>query len=306
MKRLPLLRIGMPLLAAGLLAFAILSSTAHPTRETTTPEIPPARSPFVAAVAGLGVVEPNSELIDIGTNLSGVVTAVHVRVGKKVRKGDALFTLDDRDARARLGLEVARLESARVTEADMARQYALYDAVADRRAISQDELDRRRFAVESATKAVREAEARIQVLRTELERLTVCAPIDGTVLRVNVRDGEYASAGMLRDPLMVLGNVEPLHVRVEVDETDIARYDPAAPAVASVRGNARARTPLQFVRAEPLLRPKRTLTGDGNERVDTRVLQVIYAIRDGAFQAALGQEVDVFIDAEARGEGGTS
>jgi HlyD family secretion protein len=306
MKRQPLLRIGVPLLAAGLLAFALLSSTAHPEREATAPAIPPARSPFAAAVAGLGVVEPNSELIDIGTNLSGVVTAVHVRVGRKVRKGDALFTLDDRDARARLGLEVARLESARVTEADMARQYSLYDAVADRRAISQDELDRRRYALESATKAVREAQARIQVLRTELERLTIRAPIDGTVLRVNVRDGEYASAGALRDPLLVLGNVEPLHVRVEVDETDIARYDSAAQAVASVRGNAAARAPLQFVRAEPLLRPKRTLTGDGNERVDTRVLQVIYAIGDSAFQAAVGQEVDVFIDAAARAEGGTS
>lgn len=296
MKRRPLLRIGMPLLAAGLLAFAILSSTAHPTREATTPAIPPARSPFTTAVAGLGVVEPNSELIAVGTHLSGVVTAVHIRVGQKVRKGDALFTIDDRDARARLELELARLESARVAEADVARQYALYDAVADRRAISQDEIDRRRFAVESAQKAVREAQARMRVLRTELERLTVRAPLDGTVLRVNARAGEFAGTGTHGDPLMVLGNVEPLHVRVEIDETDVARFNPNAPAFASVRGNAGARTPLDFVRAEPLLRPKRTLTGDGNERVDTRVLQVIYAIRNGSLPAGVGQQVDVYID----------
>ena len=187
-----------------------------------------------------------------------------------------------------------------MTEADVTRQYALYDAVSDRRAISQDELDRRRFAVEAANRAVREAEARVQVLRTELERLTVRAPMDGTVLHVNVRNGEYASAGTARESLMVLGNVEPLHVRVEVDETDIARYDPQAPAFASMRGNAEAKTPLTFVRAEPLVRPKRTLTGDGNERVDTRVLQAIYAIPDGAFQVAVGQEVDVFIEAGPR------
>ena len=246
------------------------------------------------------MVEPNSELIAIGTHLSGVVTAVHARVGQKVRKGHPLFTIDGRDTRARLALELARLESARVTEADVTRQYALYDAVSDRRAISQDELDRRRFAVEAANRAVREAEARIQVLRTELERLTVRAPMDGTVLHVNVRNGEYASAGTARESLMVLGNVEPLHVRVEVDETDIARYDPQAPAFASMRGNAEAKTPLTFVRAEPLVRPKRTLTGDGNERVDTRVLQAIYAIPDGAFQVAVGQEVDVFIEAGPR------
>ncbi len=306
MKRQPLLRIGMPLAAAGLLAFAILSSMAHPTREPTTPAIPPATSPFTAAVAGTGVVEPNSELITIGTHLSGIVTAVHVRVGQGVRKGDALFTIDDRDARARLDLELARLESARVTEADVARQYALYDAVADRRAISQDELDRRRFAVESAAKAVREAQARIQVLRTELARLTVRAPIDGSLLRVNARAGEFASAGTQGDPLMVLGNVEPLHVRVEIDETDIGRFSPAAPAFASVRGNSGSRMPLEFVRAEPLLRPKRTLTGDGNERVDTRVLQVIYAIHGGAAGAAVGQQVDVFIDAATHAARGVS
>jgi RND family efflux transporter MFP subunit len=300
MKRPLLLRFGMPLAAAGLLAFAILSSTARPAREAAAPEIPPARSPFPGAVAGLGIIEPNSELVSIGTHLSGIVTAVHARVGQKVRKGDALFTIDGRDARARLALELARLESVRVTEADVTRQYALYDAVADRRAISQDELDSRRFAVESANRAVREAEARIQVLRTENERLTVRAPIDGTVLQVNVHSGEYASAATARDPLMTLGNVEPLHVRVEVDETDIARYDPQAPASASMRGNANSKTSLTFVRTEPLVRPKRTLTADGNERVDTRVLQVIYAIRDAGFQPAVGQEVDVFIEAGRR------
>lgn len=295
--RQPLLRWGLPLTAAGLLAFALYTSTAHPERGMTDPAIAPARTPFPAAVAGLGVVEPNSELISVGTHLPGVISRVHVAAGQKVRQGAPLFTVDDRDARARLAAERARLDSAKVALTDASQQYDLYRGVTDRRAVSQDEIDRRRFAAEAARTQVGEAEARIRVLTTELERLTVRAPIDGTVLRVNARAGEYAAAGALRDPLLTLGDIEPLHVRVEVDETDANRFDPAAPAVARLRGNGQSEVQLEFVRSEALLRPKRTLTGDGNERVDTRVLEVIYAIPDGALGAHVGQQVDVFIQA---------
>jgi HlyD family secretion protein len=307
MKRQPILRFGLPLAAAGLLVFALVTSTAHPKYPPGEPAIAPARSPFPDTVAGLGVVEPNSELVAIGPHIPGVIERVHVVVNQRVKRGDPLFTIDQRDTRARLESALARTESARVLQADTAQQYALFQAVTDRRAVSQDELDRRRFAAEAAAKAVREAEAQVQVLRTELERLTVRSPMDGTVLRVNARPGEFAPAGALRDPLLVMGNVDPLHVRVEVDETDAARFSAAAPALARPRGDAQARATLRYVRTEPLLVPKRTLTGDGAERVDTRVLEVIYALDDSGFDAHVGQQLDVFISAHpAVGKGGAS
>ena len=46
--------------------------------------------------------------------------------------------------------------------------------------------------------------------------------------------------------------------------------------------------------------PKKSLTGDNTERVDTRVLQVIYAIDAGDKRLFVGQQVDVFIDASRR------
>jgi multidrug efflux pump subunit AcrA (membrane-fusion protein) len=295
----PILRYALPLAAAGLLAFALVTSTARPQRAPAEPAVTPPRSPFAVSVAGLGVVEPNSELVAIGPQIPGVIEAVHVAVNQRVRRGDPLFTIDRRDTEARLAAQQAGLASARVLAADAAQQYALYQSIADPRAVSQDELDRRRFAADVAAKRVAEARAQVQVLATELERLTVRAPIDATVLRVNARAGEYAPAGELRDPLVTLGNVEPLHVRVEVDETDAARFTRDAPAVARARGNADAAARLTFVRAEPLLRPKRTLTGDGNERVDTRVLEVVYALDDAKFGAYVGQQVDVYIQAAA-------
>jgi hypothetical protein len=59
--------------------------------------------------------------------------------------------------------------------------------------------------------------------------------------------------------------------------------------------------PLVFVRFEPLVQPKRALTGDGTERVDKRVLEVFYALPKDGLDAFVGQQMDVFIDAASLG-----
>jgi HlyD family secretion protein len=91
--------------------------------------------------------------------------------------------------------------------------------------------------------------------------------------------------------------VEPLHVRVDIDENDAWRVRPEAPAVAFVRGNRALETPVQFVRFEPYVVPKRSLTGETTERVDTRVLQVLYRFHPGDLPVYVGQQMDVFIEA---------
>ena len=97
------------------------------------------------------------------------------------------------------------------------------------------------------------------------------------MLQVNLRLGEFAQAGPLSTPLMLLGNVDELHVRVDVDENDAWRVGRDAAATAYVRGNPSIKHASKLVRIEPYVIPKKSLTGDSTERVDTRVLQVIYA-----------------------------
>ena len=130
-----------------------------------------------------------------------------------------------------------------------------------------------------------------------VERLIIRAPLAGTVLRLDVRVGEYAQPGPRA--LLVLGNVETLHVRVDVDEQDAHRVRAGAPAVASPRGDPGQTFRLAFVGIEPLVVPKRNLTGDNLERVDTRVLQVLYKVTDPS-ALHVGQQVDVQIEAPAR------
>jgi hypothetical protein len=67
--------------------------------------------------------------------------------------------------------------------------------------------------------------------------------------------------------------------------------------VGRLRGNADLKTPLSFVRFEPFVVPKRSLTGDSTERVDTRVLQVLYKVERDDLPLFVGEQLDVFIDA---------
>lgn len=149
---------------------------------------------------------------------------------------------------------------------------------------------------EIARAAVKLAEAQVQQDKTDIDRAIVRAPIDGIVLQVNVRPGEFV-APISNQAQVVLGAItDHLNIRVDVDEHDIPRFEAGAAAVASLRGAPDKKYPLAFVRVEPYVIPKRSLTGDNTERVDTRVMQVIYALKLEGKPIYVGQQLDVFIN----------
>ena len=121
-------------------------------------------------------------------------------------------------------------------------------------------------------------------------------PIDGQVLQVNVRVGERVG-DQAQEGLMVIGRVPPMHVRADIDEHDIAEFHHDAKAVLQLRGKNDRHYPLRFVRVEPYVVGKKWLTGDNTERIDTRALQVIYALDEIDAPVYVGEQVDVFIDA---------
>lgn len=93
-----------------------------------------------------------------------------------------------------------------------------------------------------------------------------------------------------------MGNINPLHVRVDVDEADARKVRIDSKASATPRGSADQKIELAFVRFEPFVIPKKSLTGDSTERVDTRVLQVIYQVKETQHSLFVGQLLDVYIE----------
>ena len=301
MPRGILVRWLLPIVAFALFGFAVFTTLSQPTRSDTEPALAVPATHFVATVAGVGVIEPRGEAIAIGTNLPGIATAVSVHAGDRVRAGDPLFTIDDRSVRAELALAKAQVASAEVAVADARDQFERARRSFEQKATSDAEATRKRFGVAGAQTRLAETRARVAALGTELDRLSVESPSAGRIWRVNLRVGEFAQAGPLASPLVVLGDDSQLHVRVEIDQTDAHRVRATAKAEGSLRGDADRRIALEFVRFEPLVQPKRALTGDGTERVDTRVLEVIYALAKDAPQPFVGQQMDVFIEAEPLG-----
>ena len=158
--------------------------------------------------------------------------------------------------------------------------------------------------IEVARAEVRLAQSQVEAIRTNLERLIVRAPMDGEVLQLNLRLGQYAAFAW-KEPMIVLGDIHRLHVRVNIDENDLPYFSVGSEAVATLKGRPRVRFPLKFVYVEPYVIPKQSLTGYNSERVDTRVLQVIYELpEERAMDVYVGQQMDVYLKAVAGSHGG--
>lgn len=343
-------RYAMPVLALLTLGYSIYSvRRSTPSVVQAQPPSPPPSAAYAKQLGAVGLVESASENIAVSLPIPGLVTRVAVAAGDSVRRGQLLFSLDDRDLRAELALRESnvqvsrsrllkleasprpeeippaqsRIDEAKAQLEDANVQLRAMEAVKDPRAIRQEDLLRRRRAVESAQARVEQSEANMRLLRAgtwkpdlevaraelkqaeaqvertraDLSRLQVTAPIDGKILQLKVRVGEYAPSGTLAQPLILMGQVNELHIRADIDEKDAWRFEAGAAASGAVRGNSAARYPLSFVRTEPYVIPKRNLTGDSTERVDTRVLQVIYKLPKEA-NLYPGQQMDLSIESK--------
>lgn len=317
-------------------------------------EFPPPKPPYMHYVAGSGIIEASSLNINLGTAVDGIIEKLFVQPGQYCKKGDPLFRVDTRDlvakkieagaaksvAQASLARLIAQprveeipplealVKQAKMHLSDEFSQYTLFRNVSDKRAISFNEFNQRKYAAAQAKFELEQAKADLALLKagawiedvkvvsqqleesdavlnlaaTNLERATVRAPFDGQVLQANINVGDFARGSredtIFQDSLMVYGATEFYHVRIDIDEDDAWRVFSGACAMGYVRGNSSIQFPLEFVRVEPYVIPKRTLTGENLERVDTRVLQLIYRLNKKDLPIYVGQLLDIFVEAK--------
>jgi HlyD family secretion protein len=320
----------LPLLAVTGLAVAIaMVLLGNRTAPVAQPVVQSASTPFSSYVFGPGIVEASTENIAIGTPVSGIVTAIYVKWGDRVKSGAPLFKVDTRDLEAQL-LPVnakvkeveaqllpagAKVNEAQATLAKAENRLKVGEGLEPGVSISVEEMANRQFDVginkanlasaeaqiEQIKAQIASAKAQVGQIEREIELRTIRAPISGRILQMKTRLGEYAQSGVVSTPLMLLGDDTRLHVRVDIDENDAWKFQPCASARASVRGNSQIQTPLQYVRTDPDVIPKVALTGDTTQRTDARVLQVIYSFDPAALPLYVGQLMDVFIEAAPTG-----
>ena len=281
------------------------------TQEPPAPPIAePAQGPYPEQIGARGIVESVDENVRIAPAVAGLITKVFVKVGDEVKAGDPLVEQDTRDARAQVTVQQAQVDAlkAQITEAqvslaDRKDQTSRIERLGATRVVSVDERQRAVFALKSAESRLEttqtqlnSAVAGLNRARVQLDLLTIRAPRAGAVLQVNVREGEYASINA-PEPLILLGKINELQLRADVDEDNASRIRRDCEAVAFVKGRRDYPIPLHFIRIEPYVVPKRSLTGESSERVDTRVLQIIFRFQQPDIPVYVGQQMDVFINA---------
>ncbi len=251
--------------------------------------------PFASYVSGAGVVEASNGNSLIGTAVSGMVVSVYVHAGDRVATGDRLFKIDDREIQAqRVSANAGTAEAkARWMQSEVLLRLA--ESVPDQRAVSREEISLRRSAVAIAAAALQLAETRAAQIDLATERFTVRAVQPGKVLQMNLHAGEFVQSGGQGKPLLLIGDIRRLYVRADIDEFDAFRVAPGAAGVAFVRGAPQRPVQLTFERIEPYIGPKTALLGTPTERVDSRVLQVIYSFDASALPVYVGQQMDVYI-----------
>lgn len=300
-----------PALGLAGLGYGVLFTTvlANPAEKPAQQLNLPPTSAYPNAISGSGLIEANSRNIVIGSHLSGVVAEVMVTEGDMVQAGAPLFKLDDRSIQAEVAVRQSDLTASeaqiREAEARLADQQDQLQRAQNLKpgvSVTTDRVDRLRFAVRTAAAQLQTAKANLEAAKAQLQsaevtlaKHTVNAPISGRILKVSLRPGEYVQATANEREPIVMGNDKPLYVRVSIDENDLWRLKPDAEAKGALRSNRDISFPLQFVRIEPYVIPKRSLTGSTSERVDTRILEAIFSIGDSDLPLYIGQQVDVFI-----------
>lgn len=271
--------------------------------------LPPPRSPYHNAIAAAGIIEASSQNISIGTPFNEIIDTIFVVEGDSVKEGDLLFQLDIRNFTAQANVARDALQAALTDLRDKAAQFAFYERLDDKQAVSEQVYAQYRYAWLQAQDAVKVAEGNLALAETNINRSIIRAPCDGKILQVNIHVGEIAPVTPFinaqaiwqtaaQGSLLLMGSVTPMQVRIDIDEDDAWRYEEGAQATGFVRGNSRINFPLNFQRVEPFIIPKSSFTGETTERVDTRVLQVLYTFEKNDLPIYVGQVLDIFIESK--------
>ena len=294
----------------GAVACVRLVLTSRKSIPAAVPLNEPPRAPFPKSIGGRGLVESMNENVRIAPAVAALVSKVKVKVGDDVKVGDVLIEQDTRDAAALVAAQEAefaalqkQLAETEVGLADKRDQWARMEKLIATRVASEDEKQRKLFAAQTAEaqfasmKArIASAEAQLNRTKVQLDLLTIRAPRDGRILQVNIRAGEFSSP-MSPESILILGQTEQLQLRADIDEDNASRVRPGMAAKAYIKGRRDVEIPLRFVRIEPYIVPKKSLTGESSEHVDTRVLQIIYHFdRPAVVGIYVGQQMDVFLD----------
>ncbi|PDP94052.1 efflux RND transporter periplasmic adaptor subunit [Enterobacter cloacae] len=168
------------------------------------------------------------ESVQLRPRVSGYIDKVNYIDGQEVKKGQVLFTIDDRTYRATLEQAQAALARAK-TQASLAQSEAnRTDKLVNTHLVSREEWEQRRAAAVQAQADIRAAQAAVDAAQLNLDFTKVTAPIDGRASRALITSGNLVTAGDSASMLTTLVSQKTVYVYFDVDESTYLHYQKLA------------------------------------------------------------------------------
>ncbi len=289
-------------------AFIAATGVVEPASQivTVTPDIDGVvRKVFVRAGDLVAAGDPLFDLED-GRAIADVRRAqarlarTRAEIGLRLAEAKAAFAKSEaaRLDAARMRSSVERFRPLR-NEAISEEQFDQMSADAEAAAFSWRSALAAAHAADATAEAAKEeanvAEAELAEAMAAHAQTILRAPISGSVLRIDARTGETVRAGDASPPSIAVGDIDTLHLRVEIDEANAPSFSPRSVAEAAIRGAAGERIALTLVSADAMLKPRAGFRDASVEPVDSRVLEVRYEISAAQVRLYAGQLLDVYI-----------
>ncbi|USS54500.1 MULTISPECIES: efflux RND transporter periplasmic adaptor subunit [Pseudomonas] len=244
MRRLPhprrrLLLSALALLSLGsLLAWKTLPFGAQPISTVAV-----TRADIESSVTALGTLQPR-RYVDVGAQASGQIHKLHVEAGDQVRKGQLLVEIDPSTQQARLDAGRYSIDNLKAQLAEQRAQFQLAQQQLKRQrdlaaaGATRDEDVQTAHAQLKVTQAridmfqaqIRQAQANLRSDEAELGYTRIYAPMDGTVVAVDAREGQTLNAQQQTPLILRIARLSPMTVWAQVSEADIGKVKPGMTA----------------------------------------------------------------------------
>ncbi|MFP4071547.1 MAG: efflux RND transporter periplasmic adaptor subunit [Desulfovibrionales bacterium] len=185
---------------------------------------------FRDMVRGVGSLEAG-QTVQISSEISGIVEAIHFQEGSIAEQGELLFTLRSEKLEQELRANRAALESARSRLENARKTFRRFERLHAQRTVSQDELDRVKTEFETARAEKDRLEAEVGLIRERLEDSRIRAPVKGMLSETLVDPGDYAKAGQT---LVTLYDVDRVEIAFTIPERYTGDIEPGQPVQITV------------------------------------------------------------------------
>lgn len=189
-----------------------------------------------------------TELIDVGAQVSGQIKKLYVKLGDQVKKGDMIASIDSStqqnsidNKEAQLAIYKAQLESAKVALNIAKTQFDRENALFAKNATSKQEFESVKNTFSSNSAKIKELEAQIKQTNIELSTAKInlgytkiTAPRDGTVVSVQVEEGQTVNANQTTPTIVNIADLSHVKMKMQIAEGDITKIKVGTPVEYSI------------------------------------------------------------------------